>query len=364
MATTLAYRTEFDKAFEQLLMAEMLAEETNNIRAIALTHHYKALTNHNMDGDVQKSINHYNDAIAIWRKEGAFALENLSSSLNNLGYLLSEHNRGDEALPYLRESVAIYSSSSEEENSHGIAYPLFNISTVFKNKAMYDSAMVYLERSQAICNKIGEERLWAFINRSMADIYKLTGRRDEAIQSSMEGLRVAFELKEGSQLKLTYLGLYETYEIFGMTTEALAAYKRYVAVRDSVTTTEEIAHITELQQSFEQEKEQMRLASLEAMAAKQEKERNYLQYLVIVLGLAVIYVSIYLAFRLKRTGKFGSVIVFAAFLLSFEFVLVVLDPSIESVTGGIPLWKLGINMGLAVVMAIVHQFAGRRLVGA
>ncbi|MBN4081768.1 hypothetical protein JYU23_01425, partial [bacterium AH-315-C07] len=50
--------------------------------------------------------------------------------------------------------------------------------------------------------------------------------------------------------------------------------------------------------------------------------------------------------------------VFFAFLLFFEFMLVLLDPFIEQWTGGEPMWKLVMNAGLAAIIFPLHSELG------
>jgi hypothetical protein len=103
-----------------------------------------------------------------------------------------------------------------------------------------------------------------------------------------------------------------------------------------------------------------------AELAAQEKERQtQLQYAAIA-GVVLFVLALALAGRRVKTERvwwqrFDRFISFAAVVMLVEFALLFLDPWLDRVTGGVPLWRMAANVGIAAVIAPLHGLVEARL---
>jgi hypothetical protein len=134
-------------------------------------------------------------------------------------------------------------------------------------------------------------------------------------------------------------------------------------VKDSLFSDDKSKEIGKLEGRHEMEMadmERKRQEEMEAKAKLAEKERkNLLQYSGIVLVLLIVGVLILVLGVVKVKPSIASGITFFAFLLFFEFLLILLDPAIERWSGGEPVYKLLFNAVIAACIFPVHAFFER-----
>jgi uncharacterized membrane protein len=63
----------------------------------------------------------------------------------------------------------------------------------------------------------------------------------------------------------------------------------------------------------------------------------------------------------KNKPKHQTTLIFIFFILIFEFLLVVLDPWVETITDGEVGFKIGINSIMALLIFGIHQISEKRL---
>ncbi|PCH66240.1 MAG: hypothetical protein COC01_08565 [Bacteroidetes bacterium] len=134
-------------------------------------------------------------------------------------------------------------------------------------------------------------------------------------------------------------------------------------MRDSILNEENTKATIRQQMKYEYEKEQIRKEHEAKEEARIEVEvtarRDHLHYAGIVIGLLILTILIPLLGGVRGgfiTPKVLESIIFIAFLIFFEFLLVLLDPYIEQWTGGAPGFKLLFNALLAGCIFPIHSF--------
>jgi hypothetical protein len=144
---------------------------------------------------------------------------------------------------------------------------------------------------------------------------------------------------------------------------ALANFQQYKAFSDSLLNEgniREVANATARQEMRLRELEQQ-IAAEDAQAAQDRRDR--LQYFAALVLICVLATVGLLLMRIKLAPWAGQMMLFVLVLLIFEFLLVLLDPTLDRWVNGAPLPKLGLNTLLALVIAPVHGWLMRRLVG-
>lgn len=64
--------------------------------------------------------------------------------------------------------------------------------------------------------------------------------------------------------------------------------------------------------------------------------------------------------QVKVSERLAQELIFVSLLLVFEFILVFMDPYLDKLTNGVPVYKLIVNVLLATFTFTVHGFWERR----
>ena len=146
---------------------------------------------------------------------------------------------------------------------------------------------------------------------------------------------------------------------------AFEAHRLYKIYSDSMKNDEQSKELGRLESKYEFEQqaqaEKRKAEEAARLAAEQTERRNNLQYLSIFAGLIGLFGGLVFLRGLRVPLRVMDVALFAGLLILFEFLLVLFDPVVDDYSGGIPLYKLVFNTGIAVVLAPVHHLAIRGL---
>ena len=174
----------------------------------------------------------------------------------------------------------------------------------------------------------------------------------EKIESMQERKAVYLELIDSLSAKEEYEKAYE-YQLL------------YARLKDSLFDEDKSKEIGKLEAKFEMERkiEEEKRAKEAAAKIKRDREsrRDNLQYSGILIFIVLLFIGVFMVGRFSLPIRLAEGIVFFAFLLFFEFTLVLLDPYIEEMSSGAPAIKLGFNAVLAGLIFPLHSFFEQRL---
>ena len=140
--------------------------------------------------------------------------------------------------------------------------------------------------------------------------------------------------------------------------------KMFIVYRDSLVNEENTKKTVQMQTRYEFEKEQIIKEQAALKQAQDEKERinrrNILQYTIILLFILVVLGVVLSLGFIKVSERVAQGLIFVSLLLVFEFLLVFLDPYLDNVTKGVPIYKLIVNVVLATFIFPVHGFLEKR----
>ena len=186
----------------------------------------------------------------------------------------------------------------------------------------------------------------------------------------MKSLAISKELGFPENIESASKLLSEIYEAEGDGMKALELHKLYILMRDSINNKEVQNATIKLQALHEFEKEQLIKENEAKEQARIENEaikrRNNLQYILILLGILVLFGLILSLGIIKIPVKIAEGLIFLAFLILFEFLLVFLEPHIDSFTNGVPVYSLLFNAAIALLIfpfhSVMEKYLKRRLV--
>lgn len=186
------------------------------------------------------------------------------------------------------------------------------------------------------------------------------------------------KLKRHLRYQSYYKYSYRAYHGIGDYKNALKFHLLYSSLKDSILSHESMKQVAEMETKYEtnkmeqeneifrQEKElrlyrEKELQDLMKKKAEQESRRDNLQYSAILIFIVFLFVGMFVLGRFSIPVKLVEGITFFAFLLFFEFTLVLLDPYIEQFSSGAPVIKLGFNAVLAALIFPMHSFFESKL---
>ena len=83
--------------------------------------------------------------------------------------------------------------------------------------------------------------------------------------------------------------------------------------------------------------------------------RNMIQYSSVSIFVVILLIAMMIAPRMPVNFWWIEGLVFITFLLIYEFILVVSEPWVDSFTNSIPIFKLGINLAIALLFLPFHR---------
>lgn len=308
---------EYDKSLEYLEQALSLNKTLKD--SIEVANNYNNMGNVLFSkGEHQKAIEYYFKALKVNNKIGN--LNESAINLGNIGAVYFKDTNYTKALEFYNDALEI---NKQIENKYGEALNLTNIGEIFVNQKKYKEAEIHLLNALEFSVESGTMELIKENNKTLSTLYTETNR---------------FEL-------------------------ALKHYQEYTYAKDSIFNDSKSKDIGRLEMKHEIEKaEKERLDKIEAerkTAMDKKRRKNSLQYSGIVVVLLIIAVMVTVLGFVKVKQSVASGVVFFSFLIFFEFMMILLDPTVNQLSGGEPAYSLLFNAAIAACIFPIHAFFER-----
>jgi len=197
---------------------------------------------------------------------------------------------------------------------------------VYIKAKKYTLAEDYLLKSLSISKDIGVMELLRNQNGNLARLYEETRQFEKAYQCQKEFNRLNVILFNDEKSK--DIGKLE------------ARHEMEVAEQERIKAAQEEARI--------------KTASI--------RRRNTLQYSGIVFLLLIVAIVVVLLGIVRVNDNVARGVTFFTFLILFEFMIVLLDPTVEKISNGEPAIKLFFNALIAVCIFPIHGFFEKKLI--
>ncbi|MBL4715067.1 MAG: tetratricopeptide repeat protein, partial [Bacteroidia bacterium] len=315
-------------------------------------------------GDISKALEYNFKSVEIF--EELIKEKNLSENLdkkglatvyNNIGRIYDDQGEIEKGLEYFFLSLKI---REEIKDKIGMAESYHNIGYVLCELDSLAEGMRYLELGLGLKKESGYKAGVSVTTSLIGGWHLRYGKVEDALESGLEALAVAREVGHVQYMKRAAKLLSEIYKKQSKFEDALAMYELEIQMRDSILNEENTKATIRQQMKYEYEKEQIRkdheTKEKTRIEAEATSRRNQLHYTGIAICLLLIASLVAMLGFIKVSPKAAEGIIFIAFLIFFEFILVWLDPYIEQWTGGAPGYKLLFNALLAGCIFPLHQF--------
>jgi serine phosphatase RsbU (regulator of sigma subunit)/Flp pilus assembly protein TadD len=296
------YSVAAEYQYRALIIAELLGDK------IKLASVYNVLGNIYIDQkDCKKAVLYHLKALAI-RAADNDSLR-MSHSYVNLGISYAICQKYDSATFYYSHALAI---QTIKKNKIGQAYSFDGLGNCHLLKGNYQSAISYFKRAYVLLKESDDmnERITNlnFLGKSELKL----GHFNEALAYFEEAKTLAESANKLIELKETYAGLSELFELKGEFKEAHKYHKLYTSVNDTINSKESIRRITSLEYNRQIEQEN-KIRSLEEEKTKISHEAEVKKQrliIVTVIGIAgIIAIIMLFIFREYRAKKQANIII-------------------------------------------------------
>ncbi len=274
----------FEKGFSYFMMANDIIKQdpTKILRAadfiVLIGDFYYRLGYYEKAAEYFSSLPVYGDTqIDDWHKGNYY---------NTAGLTFKKLKQYDMALDYFNKSLEIMSRG--KGNPIWIALITGNIGSVYYERGERDKAIPLMEKDMSMSYSTGSFASAANAAQFLGKIYleKKDYQRAEGFY-----YRALLIDQKGSRLSLVRdvnEGLAKLYEKKGSTTKALAHYRKFIVLRDSMDRMNKVDELKRLELKHQYErKEQERLAQIEKLRQQQEATERK-QYAIVLGGMSLI----------------------------------------------------------------------------
>jgi tetratricopeptide (TPR) repeat protein len=310
--------------------------------------------------EYDKSLENYYASMNYFKKNNL--QQRILEVTGNMSYAYQSLGKHQEALDILFYAIVI---AEETQDIVNLYYLNANIASVYNDMSDFDKSLNYNQKAYQFAKQIGNKYMVVKASKNLGQSYYFVKKYQEALSYLNDALELSIEIGAKDLEKDVSKAFSVYYEMIGDYNKALNFYKKFSELKDIIFNESKSKEIGKLEATFEMEKKQVeeeRLKQEQERKEQEEKERrDNIQYSLIFLGILLVFGSILGLGFIKVSPKFAEGLIFFAFLIFFEFCLVLLDPIIEDWSSGEPIYKLLFNALLAGAIFPLHAFFERLL---
>ncbi|MFY0675283.1 MAG: tetratricopeptide repeat protein [Bacteroidia bacterium] len=314
-------------------------------------------------GDISKGATYAEKALQLSRK--IKSNNQIANCLNRRGVFSFQLGDTSKSRTCFNEAIDIHKT---ETNQLYYVGALNNLAYFHLNNGSLNKAQTILYKALNKTNKLKNNSTTITIYNTIGELYLTQNLIDSAIYYCSKCLSLIHENPNIQQQKDIYNCLFTSYKK-SLNNEKALEYLELVKVLDDSLNAQQLGKELE-RMEFEKQIlrdslahiEQLRIKKLnEELAFAARKRKNIIQYSLVVIIVLLLATIIAIATKFKISPRLASGLIFIFFILTFEFLLVVLDPWVDSVSNGEVGWKIGINTAIALVLFGIHQVSEKKL---
>lgn len=281
-----------EKALQYFQDGRAIKEEIKDERGLA-NFNLSLGVLHEEKGLFKTALDYYAQSLKGYQHIGDKA--NLAKTYNNIGVVYVDWQKYDSAQVYHERSVKLH---NELKSPLGIIRALSNLGEVHYLKEDYPEALKNHWAARKVSETTNRKIMLGWVTNNIGQVHLATGRLDSASIYLNRALKIKKQQDNYLTLRLTYKDLSELKEKEGDMAEALAYFKLYKEVQDSLfrkTKTRELAEMQARYDNVRQEKE------IDQLQQKNKTQRLWQNIYAIGALLALIAVGfVFQFFRYKN----------------------------------------------------------------
>ncbi|MCK5059037.1 MAG: tetratricopeptide repeat protein, partial [Candidatus Aminicenantes bacterium] len=296
----LIYRrlNDYSKALEFVLKAGKIWDKLGDKKNISTVFNNSAII-HRAMGNLDTALEHLNEGLNLCEE-----MKNLKGATilkSNIASIYSQQGKSGEALVVLKKILAQEEHWGEKKL---ISVTLLNIGLCYKDQGDFHRALIYFDRAKKLKEEINEYFGIAGILVELGAINRQLGNRKKARQHLSQALELATKIQAPMivcDANQEFSALFEGLKDYP---KALAYYKKFKEVNDTLFNENNSKRIAELQTRFDMERKEKEISLLkknkqiQQLDLKHQKNLKNSFILVSVLILILAFV-IYTRYRFK-----------------------------------------------------------------
>jgi|GEM_PF-2858250 len=183
----------------------------------------------------------------------------LAQALRDLGYTFFRQGKYEDANKHYLRALEL---SRSIEDAWGIAQARQNLGELAVRNKQYERAEQSYRWALENYQGIGNPFEIGLAHVDLAELYLQTGDINAALAENRQAEEYLREVDAYSSIQLVYKNYHDIYTALEQPAAALAAYREYTAIKDSLLTVEKQVRIDELQLIYEVEKKDQEIALL------------------------------------------------------------------------------------------------------
>lgn len=220
----------------------------------------------------------------------------------------------------------------------------------------YDSALHYSRLAVAHPNASPNDRFWAY--QQQASIGFLTNNIPSAARAADSMLKISLQAEDLENIVLSFQYLDSAHVKLGNYSKAYVYKSKQGFYRDSILQLKQERALSQLEVASEKERIELEEERREA----ETQRRHQLQYIAITILTALVFLLLVLLGVFASSKFIIKAFGFFAFILLFEFIILIADHKIHHLTHGEP-WKvLAIKIGLIAILFPLHHYLEEKVV--
>lgn len=297
----------YSEALENHLEAREIFELIGDVRGLATAINNAAIIYKVLEDD-STAIREYKIAAALSNRKGQS--QGYSAAYINISIIFQEHNQLDSARWYLEK---IFELDSAKLPPIRVCQAQSALATNYSLAKEYDSALVYIQRSQKTAEQVSGRYLKLTLKIKEGNIRRFLGQRGRARKILNEVLETAREMKAPEIEKSALEVLIQMDEKDRDYKGAYQKYRAQMEIQDSILGAEQQQQMAMLRNQYQVERQDRELAELnlklaEESEALQEKELDLEKSwnrigLLVALALLLLLVLGFIAYRLWENAR-------------------------------------------------------------
>ena len=321
---------------------------------------YMLAVTYELQGESELAEDYYNKAKVIYETLGdTYYLSLVNNSLSSIMLTKGDNAK---ALEFSEKSLK---NAEDLNNPSRVASALGKIGNVYSALGKHEKALEMYLKSLEIYQTMSYSSTISTALARVGSAHKRLGNLKAAEKFGENSLKKAEELGIVTDLYNSSALLTEVYAANGQGLKALQMYKLQVKMNDSLVNEASQKATIKQQTEYEFEKSQIVKENEAKEQARLESEatgrRDNIQYSLIFLGILVLFVGIMMLGFIKVSPNIAEGLIFFAFLILFEFVLVFTEPYLEQYTNGEPMYNLLANSVIALLIFPLHDVLESKL---
>jgi len=248
--------TDYDRGIEYHLQALKLREELQDQAGIALSLNNLGIVYSRL-GDSQKALDYLNRALALRKKLGLKA--RTAATLNNIGDVYMKMGQYEKSLEINQQSLQLRREVGERSAE---AMSLRDIGEAYTNLGQIDQAEKYLTDALKLCEELDDKGTKVLTLISLSAMNRKRANFSEAEKLATQALQTAQSISAKERLRQAVQELAAAQEGAGHYSAALATYKKFKDVNDSIFNEERARRLALLESRYQLEKREREIEKL------------------------------------------------------------------------------------------------------